>query len=135
MNDQISKIADQPASSRPACYATWIESYAKNCYSKCAEFTFAMQQEFPELIRVRGDYDCPLWGKRSHWWLKTETGEIIDPTVSQFPTKGAAADYIEWVEGDDEPTGKCLCCGDYVYRSNVFCSDNCRRDAYAALRA
>ena len=131
----IAEIARPMFSGVAPCYATWIAAHAEDCYAKCAEITLAMQNEFPELIRVRGHYWCPLWGTRAHWWLKTSSGEIVDPTVSQFPTKGFAAEYEEWNEDGPEVTGKCLCCGEYVYNSNTFCSDKCRRDAYAALRA
>lgn len=59
-----------------------------NIYGMCAEHTLAMQQKFPELVRIRGHYDCPFHGKICHWWLVAPNGEIVDPTVSQFITKG-----------------------------------------------
>lgn len=50
---------------------------------------------------------------------------IVDPTKQQFPSRGNGV-YIEWDESEDEPSGKCLDCGGYVYSGDVFCSDNCR---------
>lgn len=96
-----------------------------NIYGMCAEHTLAMQQKFPELVRIRGHYDCPLNGKICHWWLVAPNGEIVDPTVSQFITKGCGAEYIPWNEEKDEPTGKCLHCGELVYKNNYFCSNVC----------
>lgn len=82
--------------------------------------TLEMQQEFPELIRVRGHYiDC-LLGDRPHWWLKTKDGEIVDPTASQFNP----GDYEEFDESNPI-TGKCLNCGDYCYNHKCFCSSEC----------
>lgn len=109
-------------------YTTYI-SKLTNVHGMCAEHTLLMQQTFPELIRVRGQYDCPIQGKSCHWWLVAPDGEIVDPTVAQFPTKGYAAQYIPWEEGNEEPTGKCLQCGELTYRFQYFCSTPCVKAA------
>jgi len=43
---------------------------------------------------VRGWYDDVLWGKQAHWWCVDLSGNIIDPTIDQFPTK--CGEYIEF---------------------------------------
>lgn len=91
-------------------YQEWIEENVPDSYGACREVTKDMQKEFPELRRVRGHYYCWVWGKREHWWL--EDGEVIDPTASQFPSKGKGR-YEEW-QGL-EPTGKCPNCGEYCF--------------------
>ena len=94
---------------------------------KCKEFCETMQTLRPELTLVRGYYHCPMWGKQEHWWLKDQQGNIIDPTVKQFPTKGIAAEYEEF-------DGICECAEcreefkeeDGKFESNyAFCSSKC----------
>lgn len=94
---------------------------------KCKEFCETMLTVRPELTLVRGYYHCPMWGRQEHWWLKDSQGDIIDPTVKQFPTKGVAAEYEEFA-------GVCECaeCGkefkekDGKFESNyAFCSSKC----------
>lgn len=48
------------------CYIDWIKNNVKEIYGKCEDITEKMQTAFPELNRIRGYYDCPLWGKREH---------------------------------------------------------------------
>ena len=50
-------------------YQDWINKIEENVYARCREVTIDMNKAFPELKRVRGYYDCPLIGKREHWWL------------------------------------------------------------------
>ncbi len=106
-------------------YKKWIAENVKgNGYGECSEITEQMAEAFPELTRVRGHYYCSAWGERTHWWLVTSDDEIIDPTVEQFPSKGKGV-YDSWVEGTEEPTGKCPNCGGYCYGSRYFCSNSC----------
>lgn len=105
-------------------YEKWIKDNVKSVYCSCLEVTEEMRKKFPELIRVRGHYHCVLWGRCPHWWLITAEGEIIDPTASQFPSRGAGY-YEPWDESKPEPTGKCLNCGDYCYNGEACCSDQC----------
>jgi hypothetical protein len=108
-------------------YRDWITANVEgDGYGKCAEATQAMAAAFPELRRVRGHYYCSVWGERSHWWLVAEDGSIVDPTAGQFPSIGLGG-YVEWHEGDDEPTGKCANCGGYVYNSATVCSSACHQ--------
>lgn len=92
-------------------YGEWIDQNyptQDSARNRCAGATLAMIQEFPELTRVRGWY-----GWSEHWWCKTATGEIVDPTAKQFLPGGT---YREFRDGiDPEPLGKCMNCGDYCW--------------------
>lgn len=111
-------------------YTAWISEHYptyESAYGKCAEATTAMLAVFPELHRVRGHYYCLVWGERSHWWLVTADGGIVDPTAVQFPSRGTGV-YEAWNEGSAEPTGKCPNCGGYAYNHAAVCSDACARE-------
>lgn len=108
-------------------YQDWIHKhYPDGGASMCNGATADMVKEFPELTRVRGYYGCPRWGRSAHWWCKTATGEIVDPTAGQFVPGG---EYEEFDESKAHllPTGKCMDCGEYVYNNNTFCNDDCER--------
>lgn len=111
-------------------YQQWITDNVTDAYGTCAEVTQKMQLAFPELFRVRGHYFCLVWGERAHWWLETEDGEIVDPTVSQFPS-GGMGEYEQWIEGDQEPSGVCPNCSSYCYDGDTCCSEKCGLE-YAA---
>jgi hypothetical protein len=115
-------------------YEEWINNWNINNdpYGKCSEVTLEMQKIFPELIRVRGHYWDAIWGEREHWWLIDPSGETIDPTSKQFPTKGHG-EYIQWNEGDPEPTGICPNCGDHCYHGNYCCSEKCNIEFAASM--
>lgn len=101
-------------------YDKWITENVPEAYGTCQEVTEKMLAAFPELERVRGYYYCLTWGEREHWWLKTKEGAIVDPTATQFPTKGNGV-YAELDPDAKEPTGMCPECGEYVYDNNQFC--------------
>lgn len=117
----------------------WIHFYPPNpsdadaVRGSCAEATAEMVRLFPELIRVRGHY-----GRTEHWWCKTATGEIVDPTAAQFGVSEGTPDpigrrYVEHREGiDPEPLGKCLNCGSYVWFNAGYggsaCSAECAQE-------
>ena len=122
-------IIPPPTSLMTNRYEKWISENVKDAYGKCAEYTESMNKVFPELLRIRGHYHCPIQGKRPHWWLKTLDNIIVDPTRKQFASIGLG-DYEEWDETQEEPTGKCLNCGDYRFGwASVFCSDTCREES------
>ena len=110
-------------------YVAWIAEHITETYGTCKEVTEQMAAAFPELTWVRGHYYCWAWGERAHWWL-TDGENIIDPTVQQFPSKGAG-EYVPWVEGSPEPTGMCPNCGDQCYDGDTCCSEMCSQ-AYVA---
>ena len=114
-------------------HRAWIAVHVGNkpedAYGHCAWATLAMLVAFPDLIRVRGQYVCPIWGERDHWWLTTPEGQIVDPTAAQFPSRGTG-DYVPWIEGTPEPTGMCPNCGENCYDGHTCCSDSCN-SAYA----
>lgn len=114
-------------------YKNWIVEHFPNqqlAYGSCHQATLDMLQAFPELIRVRGHYQCSVWGERSHWWLVDQSGAIVDPTAIQFPSLGLDI-YIPWDEGEKEPSGMCMNCGSYCYDYNSFCSVNCESEVMA----
>jgi hypothetical protein len=103
--------------------------------SKCAERTLEMQAAFPELTRVRGNvFLMPSGLERHHWWLKTPSGEIIDPTVDQFSDMNyiycgqSIMSYVELDETKPEPVGKCMNCGKYSYLDTNYCSNACLQE-------
>jgi len=67
------------------------QSASGQCFDVCIE----MKKKFPELRFAKGFYNDAKAGWRGHWWLKTASGEIIDPTAIQFPTNGNGK-YEEW---------------------------------------
>lgn len=107
-------------------YEAWINSWlsVNEAYGGCDKATREMVKEFPELRRVAGYYHCVLWGRRTHWWCVTEDGEVVDPTASQFPSKGKGW-YEEVTDFSEFPTGVCMDCGDPVYHGDTFCSPEC----------
>jgi hypothetical protein len=103
-----------------------MEDYQKY-RGKCKEYVDKLVAENPKLVAVRGYYHCPIWGKQAHWWCKDEEGNIIDPTVKQFPTKGVCASYEEY-----NGMVECAECGKVLreeearFESNyAFCSYRC----------
>lgn len=114
-------------------YQDWIKKNLdlEKAYGNCKEYCDAVKAQFPELILVRGHFRDLLWGEREHWWLKTESGEIIDPTVNQFPAYTTMAMdvgpdfYEEWDENQEEPTGLCPNCGEYCFEGRYLCSNRC----------
>jgi hypothetical protein len=91
---------------------------------RCREMSEALVKADPTLTLVRGHYVCPMWGRQQHWWCKRPNGEIVDPTVGQFPTRGVAAEYVEFdgrVDcGEEGHEGKFRIDGRYA-----FCSTEC----------
>lgn len=93
---------------------------------KCKEMSEALVAADSTLTLVRGHYHDFAWGEQPHWWVKTQNGEIIDPTKNQFPSRGIGT-YVEF-DGNIE----CSNCGknikeeDASFESNyVFCSCEC----------
>ena len=104
----------------------------EKAYGNCKKVCEKMNKQFPELILTRGHYYCAVWGERMHWWLQTTEGEIIDPTATQFPTKGHGV-YDQWDETQKEPTGKCPNCGEYCYEGEQVHRE-CHNAFLASLR-
>lgn len=111
-------------------YKDWVDEHYPeytSSFCKCATATLEMQKTFPELMRVRGEFIDPYLGPREHWWLKTQEGEIIDPTIKQFIYL-SDSQYEERDESLPEPKGKCMNCGKYSYYDSNFCSDACHEE-------
>jgi len=105
-------------------------TYTK-AYGNCKEVCEGMKKRFPELRLVRGHYYCAVWSKRGHWWLETESGERIDPTAMQFPSKGKGV-YEEWDDSQPEPTGMCPNCGELCYNGE-YVHEHCYNAFVASL--
>lgn len=121
--------------SRVEEYSFWIEKNyptRESCHLKCAEATLEMQKVFPHLTRHRGQvfvFPC-VWV--NHWWLK-DGDEVIDPTEKQFALPPFS--YHEFI---DEPTGKCLNCGELCFGTEVnrnpfACSSLCKYEISRSL--
>lgn len=115
-------------------YQAWVDSYLARVVDprgKCKGACKEMLGVFPDLRRVPGHVHCSS-GKWGHVWLTTESGEIIDPTASQYD---GIFRYEPWKPGDEICVGRCLVCGVELWRSvddleadNSFygpCSDAC----------
>jgi hypothetical protein len=113
-------------------YHAWMEAQSYGS-GQCAEATAAMVSAFPQLRRVRGHVTLLESPKPvPHWWCENESGDIYDPTEHQFL---AIVDYLP--HHGEEPVGKCIECGGYIYPSGGYtsavCSDACARAAEAAM--
>ncbi len=98
-------------------YREWINYYyptKESARLQCKQATIAMQEEFPELKRVRGNVQVGL-SFRPHWWLVDNKGVIVDPTAHQWDIK--VIEYYELPEDAEEPLGKCINCGELSYKS------------------
>lgn len=128
-------------------YLDWIREHVKgpgHGYGKCVEVTGAMLEAFTgELRRRRGFFHDALWGRRTHFWMLTAEGEVVDPTGCQHPSGAllpASAelyedltDLTEEEMADRVPSGRCAECGADCYRERMFCSDPCARAFELAL--
>lgn len=72
----------------PEKYREWVDAHVKDTYGTCRETCRDMVGAFPELKRVYGHYYCFVWGERTHFWCVDPEGAIVDPTSSQFPSRG-----------------------------------------------
>lgn len=104
-------------------YAEWISRNidGEPTLGRCKEWAERMKEEHPELRVVRGHYICPIWGKRGHWWCESPAGGVVDPTATQFPSRGIG-EYVEFKDSDPVPTGLCPECGEEVFDGETFCS-------------
>lgn len=94
---------------------------------RCKELAEAEITKDSSLRLVRGHYLCPVWGMQAHWWCAKPDGTIIDPSVKQFPTAGAGAEYLEF-----DGTVECEFCHKtvpeedvYSYAHHAYCSYEC----------
>jgi hypothetical protein len=94
---------------------------------RCKELSEKLCADDPSLRLARGYYHCPIWGAQAHWWAVKPDGAIVDPSVKQFPTRGASASYEEY-----DGTITCEQCGRrvgeeaaYMVEQHAYCSDSC----------
>ena len=118
MSVKVHKITD---------YSEWIQLHGPTsdaAYGKCRQVSHAMVAAFPELRIAYGNYYCPIWGERWHMWLVAPDGEIIDPTIQQFPSPHGS--YVELSE-KELPVGRCAQCGKLYYEryDGTVCGASC----------
>ena len=98
-------------------YEEWIAPYAANkerLMGACKWVCELMMKKFPELKIVPGHVQVPEpWGKRGHFWLVDPEGNIVDPTAAQFP---GILSYEPWTDDEKIRVGKCMNCGDDIWR-------------------
>jgi len=124
-------------------YETWIADYlkrVKNPFARCLEACDEMKAAFPELTTVRGHILDLRWSRRSHVWLTTTDGAIVDPTASQFP---ALYEYEPWTPDSLVRLGKCMECGAEIWGKvesldveppmKSVCGDACERALMAGF--
>jgi len=106
----------------------WIKTHyptSESARLQCAEATLALTQAFPYLRRVRGHAMVEIH-LRPHWWCLTETGDILDPTAHQWPNPPTFYELLP--DNFEEPHGKCLECGELLFRyrgAQSFHCENC----------
>jgi hypothetical protein len=118
-------------------YATWIAEYVQRreglIRGLCQSAVHEMRAAFPELVPVRGHARFPSGGRVEHWWLVTPDGAVVDPTALQFQAS-AEMTYEPWTPGTLVKVGRCLECGDDIFKRpqaldglrESFCGDTCR---------
>ncbi len=98
-------------------YADWVADYSKRhdgaLLGQCEDAVKRMVEAFPELTIVRGHVFVMRWGQRAHWWCVAPDESVVDPTAKQFPMILA---YEPWIPGTPVRVGKCMNCGDEIYR-------------------
>jgi hypothetical protein len=98
-------------------YKEWVKEYLDRTpflLGKCIDASKEMREVFPELREKKGYVQTLVWGEREHVWMVDEEGNIIDPTVGQFPH--GALSYREWVPGALTRVGRCMECGEHIWR-------------------
>lgn len=119
-------------------YKEWINSYVASrpryantgepsLRGMCVEATSEMVAAFPELTRVRG-FVRP---GGQHWWCVDPNGNIVDPTVLQFPRPPREYEPFDESKADQLPTGKCPNCGDHLFYKAQVCDEECARSLFA----
>ncbi len=96
-------------------YQAWIDAYLTRIgdpRGKCKDACKEMLAAFPELRQVPGHVHSSS-GKWGHTWLETESGEILDPTASQYE---GISRYEPWKPGEEICVGRCLVCGVDLWR-------------------
>ncbi len=95
-----------------------------NLRGKCKEMSQALCEKDKDLRLAKGWYHCWSWGKQEHWWCVSSSGDIVDPTVNQFPAPHVG-EYEEF-----NGTVECSECGketdSFTMQGNYpVCSDAC----------
>jgi hypothetical protein len=93
---------------------------------KCRKMAESLVHKNSALTLVRGYYHCPEWGKQQHWWTKTPTGGIIDPTKNQFPSKGSGRyEEFDGILQCDQCSVQLSEKTAYIDGKYAFCNESC----------
>lgn len=120
-------------------YKEWInknyptpQSALNQCYEACKK----MNQKFPELLITNGLIQVGIEPEeRQHWWLKTLSGEIIDPTEHQYQVFGMNIVFYNEIDNEHDlrkfEQCKCIYCGTKFFlgkndwNNRNSCSNEC----------
>ena len=123
-------------------YKDWIiENYPtpQSAINMCKEASELMNKQFPELIVTNGLIQVgDEASQRTHWWLKTKSGNVIDPTAHQYKIFGMNIKSYNEITDDHDlrkyPQGKCTNCGEpyFIGKDNwndkTVCSSSCYQE-------
>jgi len=127
----VTETADAVGIRSSVLFGSWIFGRyptPESAKLQCAEATAAMIEVFPKLRRVRGNAMVGI-DFRPHWWCVTQDDEVIDPTAHQWDRPPV---FYEELTNDEEPCGKCIYCGDLLFRSrgaDSYLCENCKPNA------
>ncbi len=122
-------------------YKDWIDKHKeeKALLARCSLSTDEMVEAFPELEKVAGTVRFLGGGGSEHFWCVTPSGDVVDPTVSQFDSP--VTSYRPFEPGDEVYVDKCMNCGMEIYKeiqdlkekghSECMCSDECEKSFVA----
>jgi hypothetical protein len=123
-------------------YRTWVRRNYPNPESaelQCVVAARRMVAAFPELREVRGfvkvnePYDCPPTST-THVWCVSPDGEIVDPTVHQYPF--GVCDYLPFDPNRVPTCRPCPNCSEPAYQDTApLCSPKCRAEYEAYLNS
>ena len=121
-------------------YKEWIQANypdQKSCFGSCHAAAKQMHMAFPELSIITGTIVDGAWGTRFHAWLTDGRGNVVDPTIQQYPAPDPNT-YQE-VLPKDRPLGRCRDCGGLIYpgdeSSADFCSFSCRANTMSQFQS
>lgn len=130
----------------------WIDGFVQRV-TEHGRFTHQMLvgecgRASKELSKAFGLRAIPGWavfeggGRAEHVWCEDSKGAVYDATQAQFSV--GIARYVPWKPGDVVRTGRCMNCGDDIYkpvesldsrRHDYACGPECIRELERDLNA
>lgn len=123
-------------------YLSWIqENYptSDSAFNQCSFACHKMKAQFPELQITNGTVQVGCEKEeRTHWWLKTSSNQIIDPTAHQYDLFNMKIVFYNEIDDNHDLRKykliKCMNCGDKYFlgknnwNNSMCCSDRCSSD-------